>query len=408
MLIKQFKTSYFPWVILTLKAIYQPFALLIIGLLAYYSSLLLFAKLGISIYQIIITELIWLMILGSVIWLTFSLSNVINKQLLHIARAKGHRIIAVIIPVINNTIKIIVGLLVLNIGLSHVEFINHYVSILNKLLNLILIIAITWLLIQIINKLENYIASHYLDKLSGDFRARRVYTQTHVFKQLAVSLVILLAVATSLLIFDQARQIGASLLASATVIAAVATFSAQRTLATLFAGLQIAITQPIRIDDAVVVENESGTIEEIKLTYVVVRLWDLRRLILPINYFIEKPFQNWTRESADIMGPLFLYFDYRLPIQKVRNEFMQIVQQSKWWDRRVANLQVSDTKQNTIELRIVVSAENSSKLWDLRCEIRERLIDFINKTYPDCLPRVRSEVSLNLDKEKLEKGGSSN
>ncbi|RME30218.1 MAG: mechanosensitive ion channel family protein, partial [Candidatus Zixiibacteriota bacterium] len=156
--------------------------------------------------------------------------------------------------------------------------------------------------------------------------------------------------------------------------------------------IQIAITQPIRLDDVVIVENEWGWIEEITLTYVVVRIWDLRRLVLPINYFIEKPFQNWTRTSADILGTIYLYTDYTVPVDAIREELKRIVEGSDKWDGKVASVVVTDTSPQAMEVRALISAADSSKAWDLRCEVRERLIAFIHRNYPDAFPRVRAEL----------------
>jgi small-conductance mechanosensitive channel len=169
-------------------------------------------------------------------------------------------------------------------------------------------------------------------------------------------------------------------------------FAAQRTIANLFAGFQLALTQPIRIDDVVIVEGEWGRIEEITLTYVVVRIWDLRRLILPLSYFIEQPFQNWTRQAADILGTVFIYTDYTIPVQAVRDELKRIVAKSSAWDGKVCVLQVTNATERALELRALASAPDASKAWDLRCEIREKLILFIQKHYPASLPKVRAEL----------------
>ncbi len=155
----------------------------------------------------------------------------------------------------------------------------------------------------------------------------------------------------------------------------------------------MAITQPIRIDDVVIVENEWGRIEEITLTYVVVRIWDLRRLIVPITYFLEKPFQNWTRISAEILGTVLLYVDYTVPVDEVRAEMKRIVESSPLWDKRVCALQVTNATERTVELRALVSAADSSSAWELRCDVREKLIGFIRQSYPDGLPKVRAELT---------------
>jgi small-conductance mechanosensitive channel len=163
-------------------------------------------------------------------------------------------------------------------------------------------------------------------------------------------------------------------------------------LATLIAGIQIAITQPIRIDDVVIVENEWGWIEEITLTYVVIRIWDQRRLVVPITYFIERPFQNWTRTTAELLGTVYIYADYSIPIGELRRELEKIVNASPLWDKRLAKMQVTNATEKTLEIRALISAENSSNAWELRCLVREKLMDFMQRNYPEKLPRIRLET----------------
>jgi small-conductance mechanosensitive channel len=211
-----------------------------------------------------------------------------------------------------------------------------------------------------------------------------------VLKKIAITIIALFAIASMLMVFQSVRQLGTAMIASAGVAGIVIGFAAQKSLGTLLAGFQIAMTQPIRIDDVVIVEGEWGRIEEITLTYVVVSIWDLRRLVVPITYFIEKPFQNWTRTSADILGTVTLQVDYVVPVDAVRQEFTRILQGSPNWDQKVNVLQVTDAKERTIELRALASSSDASKSWDLRCEVREKLIAFIQKNYPESLPRVRA------------------
>jgi small-conductance mechanosensitive channel len=192
------------------------------------------------------------------------------------------------------------------------------------------------------------------------------------------------------------RQLGTAILASAGIIGVVVGMAAQRTISTFIAGLQIAFTQPIRVDDVVIVENEWGRIEEITLTYVVVRIWDLRRLVVPITYFIEKPFQNWTRVTADILGTVFIYVDYTVSVDAVREQLQKILNDCELWDKKVCVLQVTNTTEKTVELRALMSAEDASKAWTLRCHVREKLVEFVQKNYPNALPKIRAE----LDKQK--------
>jgi len=235
--------------------------------------------------------------------------------------------------------------------------------------------------------------------------ARKHITQVNILKRTVNVLVMLVTAATALMTFDAVRQYGVSLIASAGAAGLVVGLAARPVLSNLIAGIQIAVTQPIRIDDAVVVENEWGWIEEIGSTYVVIKLWDWRRLVVPLSYFIEKPFQNWTRSSAQIIGTVLLHVDYTVPVDRVRAKLEEIVKASALWDGQVVNLQVVEAYADTIQLRALVSARTSPRAWDLRCEVREKLIAFLQAEYPRALPRHRAEI---LDFETIAARQASN
>jgi small-conductance mechanosensitive channel len=232
--------------------------------------------------------------------------------------------------------------------------------------------------------------------------ARKHVTQVRLLRRAVDTLVVIVTIAAALMIFDSVRQYGVSLFASAGAAGLVLGLAARPVLSNLIAGVQLALTQPIRIDDAVIVENEWGWIEEITSTYVVVRLWDWRRLVVPLAHFIEKPFQNWTRENASLIGSVMLYVDYRAPVESIRRKLEEFAKQSKLWDGKVVNLQVTDARERTIELRALVSARNAPQAWDLRCEIREKLIRFLRESHPDALPRARAEVALSEHRSESE------
>ena len=219
--------------------------------------------------------------------------------------------------------------------------------------------------------------------------ARKHVTQTRILRRVGDILIVVLATSAVLMTFDGVRQYGVSLLASAGAAGLVVGLALQPVLKNIFAGIQLAVTQPIRIDDALLVEGEWGNVEEITSTYVVMRLWDWRRLVLPLSYFIEKPFQNWTRDNAALIGTVMIYLDYRTPIDAIRKKVQEIASKSKNWDGRVVNVQVTDFRQNTMEVRILVSAPTSPRTFDLRCEVREQLIAFLQEHHPQALPRVR-------------------
>ena len=269
---------------------------------------------------------------------------------------------------------------------------DEQTSDLNHILGIFLIAGISWLLIKTVYVLEDFIVRRFEVDVQDNLRARKIHTQFRVLKRLVIIVVCIISLALILMTFPKVKQLGTTILASAGIIGLVVGFAAQKTIGTFIAGLQIAFTQPIRVDDVVIVENEWGRIEEITLTYVVVRIWDLRRLIVPITYFIEKPFQNWTRVTADILGTVFLYVDYTVPFDSIREELHRILNESELWDKKVCVLQVTNTTEHTVELRALMSAPDASTAWSLRCEVRENLIDFIQKKYPKALPRLRAEM----------------
>lgn len=221
--------------------------------------------------------------------------------------------------------------------------------------------------------------------------ARKHFTQMRILERAGVTLVALITLSVALMTFEPVRQYGVSLLASAGAAGLVLGLAMQPVLSNLVAGIQIAITQPIRIEDAIIVENEWGWVEEITATYVVVRLWDWRRLVLPLTYFIQKPFQNWTRDGASLIGSVFVYVDHRAPVAAMREKLAEIARATPLWDGKVVNLQVSDAKESTIEIRMLVSARNAPQAWDLRCVVREAMITWLQAEHPEALPRHRTE-----------------
>lgn len=222
--------------------------------------------------------------------------------------------------------------------------------------------------------------------------ARKHVTQVRVLRRVTTTLVVVVTVAAALMTFDSVKQYGVSLIASAGAAGIVVGLAIRPLLTNLFAGIQIAITQPIRIGDAVVVENEWGWIEEITGTYVVIKLWDWRRLVVPLSYFLERPFQNWTRQSSDLIGTVQFWVDYTVPVAPIRAKLEEIVRSSALWDGQVVNLQVTDSNERAVQLRALVSARTSPQAWDLRCEVREKLIQHLQKEYPEALPKQRAEL----------------
>ncbi|MGH7314386.1 MAG: mechanosensitive ion channel family protein [Candidatus Rokuibacteriota bacterium] len=345
--------------------------------------------------QLVLRALAWLRSVGTLaglFWLLYRVSGVIEARLGALSVRSTSTWDQVLIPLAGRTVRLTLPLVALILGVPALAVSPDTQALVKNAISLLLIGAVALLLYQLVQAAETLVLRQYRIDVSDNLRARKVVTQVTVLKKVAIVVIGVFTLASMLMVFDSVRQFGTSILASAGIAGIIIGFAAQRSIATLLAGFQIALTQPIRIDDVVIVENEWGRIEDITLTYVTVRIWDLRRLILPITYFIERPFQNWTRASADLLGSVFLHVDYTVPLGPLRREFARILEESSHWDRKVKVLQVTDAKEHTLELRALASAADASTAWDLRCEVREKLIEFLQKNYPESLPRLRGEL----------------
>jgi small-conductance mechanosensitive channel len=278
-------------------------------------------------------------------------------------------------------------------------------SELEHITGLCLIAATAWLAILLVQIASKFLSRRFRIDVADNLQARRIQTQFQMLRRIVIILVVVVAVAIMLMTFPAIRQIGMSILASAGLASLVVGLAMQSTLSNLIAGVQIAFAQPFRLDDAVVVEGEWGWIEEIGTMYVVVRIWDLRRLVLPLSYFLNHPFQNWTRSSANLLGSCFIFTDYTAPLDAIREELRRICQSTPLWNGKVCVLQVSDCTEHTMQLRALMDARNSSDAWDLRCLVREKLIDFLQRNYPQCLPRVRGQFDLPTAEGMFEQRG---
>jgi small-conductance mechanosensitive channel len=330
--------------------------------------------------------------LVSVFWLLYRVSRVIELRLSALSLRTGSTWDRVLVPLAGKTIRLTLPLVALILGLPALPVSPEVQLLLKNGVSLVVIGAVALVLFQLVQAAEALLLAQYRLDVSDNLQARKIYTQVTVLKKVAMVIIGVFTLASMLMVFDSVRQFGTSILASAGIAGIIIGFAAQRSIATLLAGFQIALTQPIRLDDVVIVENEWGRIEDITLTYVIVRIWDLRRLIVPITYFIEQPFQNWTRASAEILGSVFLHVDYTMPLRPLREELDRILDGSPHWDRKVKVLQVTDATEHTLQVRALASARDASAAWDLRCEIREKLIDFIQSNYPGSLPRFRTEL----------------
>lgn len=266
-----------------------------------------------------------------------------------------------------------------------------FISPLRHATTLFIIGSVTWLGLRIVDALHQLITRRNPTNVSDNLSARRIQTQTKVLEQTLSLIIILFGISAMLMTFPMARQFGTSILASAGLAGLAVGFAAKPVLGNLIAGLQLAFTQPIRLDDVVIVEGEWGRVEEITSTYIVIRIWDDRRLIVPLQWFIENPFQNWTRKTSSLLGSVMLWVDYALPLEPLRAKLDELCEKApNLWDGRVKGIQVVETTENSIQLRILVSSEDSSRNFDLRCYLRENLINFIMVNYPDHFPQTRT------------------
>lgn len=255
------------------------------------------------------------------------------------------------------------------------------------------ILAVAWVATRATFVAEDLIVTRYRTDTPDNLHARRVLTQVQVLRRLTVALIAFVAIATALLTFSAVRAAGAGLLASAGLVGIVAGLAARPAVTNVLAGIQIALTQPVRVDDVVVIEGHWGRVEEINLTYAVIAIWDQRRLILPISYLISNAYENWTHKGADILGWVHVEVDYRAPVDELRGVLHDILAGSPDWDGRVWTLQVTGATATTLQLRALMSSSDSSKSWNLQCDVREKLIAYLRDHHPDCLPRLRAEAS---------------
>ena len=292
--------------------------------------------------------------------------------------------------------RLILPFLALIAALPATRFSESVLTTIERASGLGLIAATAWLVILTSQLLSDVISARYQINQADNLSARRVQTQIEVLHRVVVVVIVVVTLSLMLMTFPSIKHIGMSLLASAGLAGLIVGMAMKTTLSSLIAGIQIAFTQPIRIEDVVVVEGEWGWVEEIGTTYVVVRIWDLRRLVLPLSYFIEHPFQNWTRSSADLLANVLIYVDYTAPVEEIRAELGRIVKSTNLWKGAVCSLQVTDAGEHTLQLRALVDARDSGAAWDLRCYVREKVIQFLQNKYPNALPKVRADFQAQV------------
>lgn len=311
----------------------------------------------------------------------------------NIAKKTGRIVDDTLVAHLRSPARALLPLLAVSLALPRVPLRHDIVDDIQKFFNLCLIASFAWGVIALTSAIRDAISARYRMDVADNLVAREMATRINMLHRIIAIFVAGFAVSAMLMSFPGLRHLGTSLLASAGVAGIIVGMAARPALSNLIAGVQLAFTQPIRIDDVVIVEGEWGWIEEIRTTYVVVRIWDLRRLVLPLTYFIQRPFQNWTRVTADLLGTVFLYVDYTVPVEEVRQELKRILDTTELWDGKVWGLQVTDATEHTIQMRALMSAPNSGTSWKLRCFVRERLIAFLQNRYPQSLPKARTEIT---------------
>ena len=336
-------------------------------------------------------------------WFIFRAIRVLERKLTPESFQSKRKWDFILVSVGLQTLRLLLPLVAVLVIIPTLDLPSGAHGAISTAVSILIIAFVGYIVCELANTAEKAVHTEYRVDVADNLATRKIHTQVGILKKIFVALVILICLACMLTVFEPVRSLGRSILASAGVAGIVLGIAAQKSLGTLLAGIQIAFSQPIRLDDVVIVEGEWGRIEEITLTYVVVAIWDLRRMVLPITYFIEKPFQNWTRSNAALLGTVFLYLDYTAPVAELRAELDRILETSTLWDRKVKGLQVTDAKDTVIEVRILVSAADSGKAFDLRCEVREKMIAFIQKNAPGSLPRSRGALEIGrLDREREE------
>ena len=387
------------------ETVKKPFLFFLFGYAIYvsgYAAILYAPKLPAHYQEMILSAAIYIKKITGFLAFFWLALNILNRGQIPLQiwlLDNNKRTLSILLPMISKSLKAAIILLMLNILIPALGFSGPVAELLDKVAKVALIGILAWLFTEILNGAENLILNQYSYNEANPLFTRKINTQVLLLKKVILIITAVVTVASILMVFDSVKHLGAGLLTTAGVLSAIGAFASQQSLGRIFAGLQIAFTQPIRIGDTVIIDNEQGQVEEITLSYIVVKLWDLRRLIVPSDYFTNRGLQNLSRTSTDLLGTVFFYTDYMLPLAEVRAKFNEILKNSALWNGQVSNLQVTDMKESCMELRALVSAKDSGVLWDLRCEVREKLMQFIIENYPQCLSKTRN-ISWKSDAEQ--------
>lgn len=326
-----------------------------------------------------------------IVWLLYRVARVIEMQLRTTAVASPGRLDDVLLPLIGAALRVLVPVTALFFLVRLWPLESHTLQSVNKLIAVVFITAFAWLVLQAVKLTERTLTSSKELRATANYNGRAFVTRVSVLRKIVMVLIIVFALSAILMLFEEVRDVGRSIMASAGVAGIILGFAAQRSLGGLFAGLQIALTQPIRLGDQVKVEDVVGVVEEITLTFVVLRIWDQRRMVVPISHFIENSVINYTRTSSAQTGFVLLRADFTLPVPEFRAHIEGLVKKSPAWDKKNFSVQVTDAQHESMELRIICGAENPGDAFNLQCEVREAALDFIHRRYPQCLPKAREE-----------------
>lgn len=356
---------------------------------AYYPKIASHALLSSIAYVIEIFTLLWV------------IKKILSYSKDHLSRwfaTSNHPLMHIVFRVLSNSLTAIFYIIIINLVVSYIQPMGLMKDISEKALRLFLIGTIGWIVLKIIEGIEQLIISKNSSPQDNIYDSRKIITQVKILKKVLSAVCVIIMVAAMLMVFDSVRSIGTGLLTTAGILGAVGAFASQKSLAGLFSGLHLAFTQPIRIGDTVVIDQESGQVEEITLSYVVIKLWDLRRLILPTDYFTSKGIVNLTRNSSELVGSIILFVDYTLKTDVLRKQFNTLLKNSPLWDQKISSFEVTELREQSVQIRALVSAKNSSDLWKLRCDIREKLLQFMAHHHPTMLPKTRQ---MSIDSNEL-------
>ncbi len=327
----------------------------------------------------------------------FVLAMLILFVIRRVAGFEKTRLAAAVAARCASPLRVLFPVIAIIIALQGLDISTGFSARLPRIFAVLAIALSGWIAVRAVRGLIDYFVAKYRMDHPDNFKARKKQTQIRLLGRVLIFVVLVATMAGVLVSIPSIRNIGISLFASAGIVGIAVGLAARPALSNLIAGIQMALTQPIRLEDAVVVEGEWGWIEEINLTFVVVRLWDLRRLVVPISYFMERPFQNWTRTTADILGSVMLHMDYSVPLDEIRAEFGRALRASEYWDGKTEVVHVTDCTDKTMQIRLLMSAGTSPDAWELRCEVRERLIGYLQRRYPQSLPRLRLERMIGVE-----------